>query len=155
MNADANQDWSSHTLDNLRAICGAMRDQGIHTITISYEGSGDSGAEEAPEAYDALNNRMLFNANQSVMRDHHWNDRAPSEVGFEDAIGLLLDDVLDDTGHSGYENNGGGGGELTINVTGTLNLNHYDYIVETIHEEHEVTIALEPMQSTAAAPAAA
>ena len=59
------------------------------------------------------------------------------EMGLHDALDLFCDQLICLHGHRGYENNEGGGGEVTILVeTGMYVHDHHDYIVETIDDSH-------------------
>jgi len=123
---------------NLMEIRRYMLSHGITSITSSYSGGGDSGSYESmslegPEDLElALNGKInYFSSNFSysagtgaccVLRDQP----------FQQAIENFTWDMVDRNGHSGFENNDGGRGELTITMDGdrfSYDLEHYDNVV--------------------------
>jgi hypothetical protein len=102
------------------ALLDVLSRQGIATVTVTYDGEGDSGQIQEIHALNA--------ADKSIDLSHDLRDQVD-----EFTWGVL------DSYHGGFENNDGGYGELTIDVAArTVLLDHNDRIVEAYSTSTEV-----------------
>lgn len=107
-------------LDNLRRILPALRDQGVRTVRVSFDGSGDDGSIDHVEYGDAaITPASIFVEVDIVHRSfdgREWKtDHVIERKNLDDAIEAVTGDYLEETGVDWY-NNDGGFGELTIDV---------------------------------------
>lgn len=114
-------------MENLRRILPVLRANGVRRVTVSFDGSGDSGSiddvyyGDAPIDGAALSVEIevlnrVFEAGQWV------TSRVLETKDLNTAIEALTDDYLEETNVDWY-NNDGGYGKLTINVDeGTVEL---------------------------------
>lgn len=135
---------------NAAMIARAMRSAGAKKLEMSYEGSGDSGDVVDISILDGadipIKNDTLPNVEISLVKRRYdeatdkWIDVVSSEAcSFDVAASYLLDDVIEHFDHSGYENNDGGRGTLTLDaVTGELELEHSDYYTESNTSFHSL-----------------
>jgi hypothetical protein len=133
-------------------VCAAeMRRLNIAGVEIDYSGEGDSGngvdiflIDESGSAIDAETGLLSSSTvvYRQVDHDYGWRE----DACFGDAP-LSLDEALEDLcclaiecfGHSGYENNDGGGGTLRLKASsGELELKHYDNVVHQEYSSHRV-----------------
>lgn len=136
-------------LENLRRILPVLREQQIRSITVSFEGTGDSGSIEniafdghlSQEAFDAL--PVTYLATGRIFDEGVWRSTVtPTEGTMHEAIEALTYDYLEETGVDWY-NCDGGYGELEINVTrGTVELQVSVRYSES-HLEYSGTYAIE------------
>jgi hypothetical protein len=104
-------------------IIVALKELGVHSVTITYDGEGDSGQIEDISAHTADNAEINLNV-AYVGPD---NDARFSTL--RDAIDELAWQCLD-AFHEGFENNEGGCGDITINVqTGLIRVDHGDRVI--------------------------
>jgi hypothetical protein len=116
-------------LDNLQRILPVLRAHGVESVTVNFEGSGDSGSIEDIGFTPEIDHNDI-----TVRVYQHWrhfdgdqwvSQNTEVDVPLETAISELTDDYLSETDVDWY-NNDGGYGDLTINVeagTVTLNIN--------------------------------
>jgi hypothetical protein len=133
---------------NKLAILNAMREAGIDSAEVNYEGSGDSGGVTEIEhfasgqPYDMESPIMV-----RVKRTYtNWDSAAESPViqqveeqqEIDQALENFLWDCLSIHGHGGWENNDGGRGTLELDVCKmTCRLDHSDYITESVDSSHD------------------
>jgi hypothetical protein len=116
-------------MENLRRILPRLRQQGIETVTVSFEGSGDSGSIEHVDYHPqgnaaGITNEMVEHlSTQRYFDDGAWRSTLTPEVTtLGDVVEALTYDYLEETGVD-WCNNDGGYGELNIDVTnGTVSL---------------------------------
>lgn len=58
------------------------------------------------------------------------------ERPFDDAIENLLYDAIELSGHSGWENNDGGGGTFIVQADATASLEHSDNFTDTVNNSY-------------------
>jgi hypothetical protein len=93
---------------------------GVMSVTVTYDGEGDSGQIHEITASNAITDLAdLPHAVQQQVEEFAW--------------------AVLDVYHSGYENNDGGFGQLTIDVTSrSAELDHNDRVVESVNTTTEV-----------------
>ena len=128
---------------NLRVLFAAFKAAGIKEATYEYEGRGDSGDYEDMSFYDTdgkLIESAKINALQvEVIEWNHCLVNEPKAVTkpLEEALRYFCYFVIEEAGHVGWENNDGGGGEITFYVSlGEFNLEHYYNVVHREESSH-------------------
>jgi len=119
---------------NREVIFAALEARGITSVTVLYEGSGDSGGIED---LSPMPTNASLEGDVTVLRNSWEKAELVSEA-------VPLRELLEDTAmqivsfdHGGWENNEGGGGEVTWDVAEkTVTLEHYDYFVERDYSSH-------------------
>lgn len=138
---DADHDYVEHGPDtefgeSLAAMADVLNKHGYTSVQGEYTGSGDSG-----DGFDIY----YFKGNDSVEIDKDVDDEVTYLVvepdyskglfayinttrtaEFEQALEDVCFAMVAASGHSGWENNEGGGGTLTVRADGTATLDHYD-----------------------------
>jgi len=126
---------------NLALIVGVLRKHNLASLTIEYAGSGDSGDTFELAVFDADDNaqplptdslagkhvRRTYGA-APVYTVHHAVEDDTTSRPFSDFLEDFHCIVLEKENRQGYENNDGGGGQLTIRVSGEFTLDHYDWV---------------------------
>jgi hypothetical protein len=131
-----------------RVIFDAMEKNGIKKLDITYYGGGDSGdiTEMAPVFQDSAVHQELEQIRIDQYPEIHrnysngsWvNHPGMSNVTIKQAAENLTWEVIALAGHSGWENNEGGGGTFTLDKSEKkIFLEHYDNIVEQDYSNHE------------------
>lgn len=129
------------------AILPILRDHGIATILITYDGYGDegniyeiealSGPTDDGAAGDESRRRVALPTVDCdrVSVDHLGNVTVDIKT-LEDALEAFTELALEQL-HEGYENNEGGFGTFTFDVaTGQVTLHHEDRYIATEAFEH-------------------
>jgi hypothetical protein len=142
---------ASNTLTSLDLLAGhrlallaAARAAGLRSIAVEYSGSGDSGNgtdfATDPPGFDLDGVSIEIVEVDSRWIDGVWNRSFNTAVrSMTHASEELTYLVIEVCGHSGYENNEGGYGSLTLDCeTGALTLEHSNYYVETNTSCHEL-----------------
>jgi hypothetical protein len=125
---------------SLKRLAAALKDAGFSSVHGEYTGSGDSGdgfdityiaaegkgdtADMDPPGdvtYETVN--YQWNAEERRSVDVVEETTADFESAFEDLAFAFIESVM---GHRGWENNEGGGGEVTLTAEGVLSVEHYD-----------------------------
>jgi hypothetical protein len=110
---------------NKQAVFDVVEAAGITTITVTFEGEGDSGQIEDVSAYKG---DAAVDVPPTTIRWHRgWigEQEQTADLPLEEAIRDLCWDYLSEE-HGGWENNDGGYGEFTLDVptrTVTLEFN--------------------------------
>lgn len=106
----------------IKTIFEQLRAAGANSITISFDGSGDSGSIESVDIYNADNQRMqidltvIYPKEKSTWVDDKWvTETEEKEMPIADALEAYCYDELDKTEIDWY-NNDGGFGQMTINL---------------------------------------
>ena len=112
---------------------------GIHTVIVSFDGSGDSGAIEGIDAMDADNDAIHLPTSKIEYREAAFD--CPSllveQRTAREIVEIMAYDFLEQT-HDGWENDDGAFGELTFVVPErTITLDHNERFVSTSHYWHE------------------
>jgi hypothetical protein len=115
---------------NLKFIGAALTQVGSKSFTITYRGSGDSG-----DVYDSFMTPGSARAPGEVAYQESTpsyadGKRADTVTGvtsdFETAIAEIMWQAIDAAGRTGFENNEGGEGSLTVYASGFSVLKHSD-----------------------------
>jgi hypothetical protein len=102
---------------NKRALFTALAGAGIATLVVTYDGYGDEGTLEAPEAFDAHRASVEVPGVEIEIQSTDCDaltvltHRQP----LADALETVAYDMLEQR-HSGWENNDGASGEFTFDV---------------------------------------
>lgn len=126
---------------NVQAIAAALKAHGGCVLTVRYGGCGDSGDIE-DVSFDADADGGLEDAKVTVSQER-WEPllkalvTCPVELTFRKACASVADELISFGGYNGYENDEGGGGEITITANGAVSLDHF-YRVASV--EHEPTL---------------
>ena len=107
---------------HIKTIFEQLRAAGASSITISFDGSGDSGSIESVDIYNADNQRMqidltvIYPEEKSSWVDDKWiTETEEKEMPIADALEAYCYDELEKTEIDWY-NNDGGFGQMTINL---------------------------------------
>jgi hypothetical protein len=115
--------------ENIRAhnkdlLFFALAEAGIHSVTIDYDGSGDSGQIESIEAWNAAKEKIQLPTIRKVRLSSGSRDYPYTEMNLEAAVEQLAYDYLEDK-HPGWEINDGAFGTFVFNVPDrTITLEH-------------------------------
>ena len=119
-----------------RAILKALRERGIATVSIAYDGEGDSGQIGDIDAFDAKKKPV---STDQAIRLTLYRGKEPSDYA---SLHEALDDfswVLLGHYHAGFQDNVGGYGTIRIDVAKrSVILDHNDCFVDTHHIRTEV-----------------
>src|SRR5262245_17777905 len=110
-----------------RAILKALSARGIATVTIEYDGEGDSGQIEDILGFDAKDNRVALNepVGLALYRGKQATAYASLYEALDDFAWLLLAHF-----HDGFVDNEGGFGTIHIDVAQkTVLLDHSDRVI--------------------------
>lgn len=130
---------------NKPAIIAAMKAVGVVSAEVTYSGCGDSGngyevtfSPASPEAGShSLEVQSIHDSFDQEKREWH-EFLVPKSSTLETALRDFCESLIDATGHNGYQDGDGGGGTMVLNAeTGCCELDHYDYIVDTVHHVTE------------------
>jgi len=123
----------------LQIVVNYLKQQGAAQVVCDYSGSGDSGdmADIAFFKEDKFNpsddTSNIINISQIIS--------IPSDDGASGVESFDIEDfmweAIDRYGHGGFWNNEGGRGDLTIHADGRIELNHTDYVIQTLDDCHE------------------
>jgi hypothetical protein len=119
-----------------RAMLKALRSYGIASVTIVYDGQGDSGQIEAIFAYDAKEQPVVLDrpVHLALYRRKPASNYGSLLEALDDFAWLLLGHF-----HDGFVNNEGGFGTIRIDVAKrSVVLDHDDRVVETVNTRTEV-----------------
>jgi len=139
-------------------LFGALETAGITRVTVSFDGSGDSGQIESVEAYDAESQKVDLPTEPITYPFATMEGRydpcseTPSEQRFtgyevqEIEKSSLIQDIIEEifwdfigAKHGGWENNDGGYGECVFEVESqTIRLEMNERYTETNYYEHEM-----------------
>jgi len=115
-------------LDTLRRLLPVLHQHGIQNVTVSFEGSGDSGQIEdisyhPSHGFDPKTATIEHHVSTSQFEDGQWvRTTALTRTSINEAVDELTYSYLQETGVDWY-NNDGGYGELVIDVAhGTFSL---------------------------------
>lgn len=101
-------------IDRLKhAVLAPLRELGIASVEVAFDGYGDSGAVEDISCCDAENQDIELPDEAVVLLE--GDDTAPGETSLRSALEELTYAALE-LHHPGWENNDGAGGVLEIDV---------------------------------------
>ena len=135
---------------NRQPLLTALAALGITQLVVRYEGGGDSGdvseLEIFPELLAQANiantlkvEQLTYHCLAGEYQDGEYRYFLQEQQSSIDSA--LRDFVLTwvDAHHGGWENNDGGSGTMTINVTeGTFRLEHTEYYTECSNYEYDL-----------------
>jgi hypothetical protein len=135
--SDFNTDSEGQIGLSIRALSKVLSDAGVHSVDVDYSGYGDSGNDNDLTVFSAPG---VIQANHPVLdqqvtiptvklvynREKQVDETLAGEhtLDVKTALEDLMEDAVTEAGHSGYENNEGGGGTLKIAADGTASLRH-------------------------------
>lgn len=132
-------------------VCKVLQENDIASVRVSYEGSGDEGNAESPEAFSvAIDNdtNQVFQAKaddeltdllNEMEVPEEWKTRESSYFSYANSVGEGLADFLAEFAPDGYENNEGGTGYIVLNTaTATVEVEHGDYVTEVHWHKRKV-----------------
>jgi hypothetical protein len=116
------------------ALLAALKKTRAASVTIVYDGEGDSGQIGDIAAKSAAGRAVKLSGTVSLDLDGQLKEYA----SLEEAIEPFAWDVLY-AYHGGFENNEGGYGTITIDVAkGTVTIDHNDRIIDVFNTMTEV-----------------
>jgi hypothetical protein len=136
---------------NKMILANYMRENKIDLVVAEYEGSGDSGGVDNVDFFregrqvDEPQGRV-----QSVGADRIYRNAGylvsikTLEVGAFDAFSFPVYSALRLRGHGGWENDGGGQGEVRFTLASpqdeavAIKVNHTTYITEVMEDEYDL-----------------
>mgnify|MGYP003613415137 FL=1 len=123
--------------DNKTALFDALAAAGITLVTVTFDGSGDSGQIEDIAAQSDDRTVDLPQGEITIATVAWGTDKVTAiSMGVEAAIEQLAYDFLSET-HGGWENNDGAYGEFTFDVAkGTITLDYNERYTATETYEH-------------------
>lgn len=114
-------------MENLRRVLPMLRQHGVETVEVSFDGSGDSGSIDGVAFIGAEIDGDAIGVELEGIRQYYENgayasERTLRQLSLEEAIKEIAQDYLEETGVNWYDNDGGFG-ELSIDVVqGTVSL---------------------------------
>ena len=123
---------------NKAALFDALDAAGITTVTVTFDGYGDSGQIEDITAQQG-GTIVALPAGQVSLASAVWNSETVSTVPMDVAAAIehLAYDYLQQS-HPGWENNDGAYGEFVFDVAGrTITLDHTERYTATETYSHE------------------
>jgi hypothetical protein len=124
---DTNQADTSAADKN--AVFDVLAEIGIHTVTVGFDGYGDSGQIESIEAFDA-------ERNPAVMPDNRPVRFQGVETTLREAIETMAFAYLEET-HGGWEIDEGAFGTFVFVVPDrTITLKHHARVTEIAFSQH-------------------
>lgn len=113
-------------LENWKELSAELMLAGVRTVEATYSGAGDEGYIDECVLYGE-DREVLGSGSERVFNGE--GDLTNEVMGF-------VDQVIDASGHAGYENNEGGGGNLLIDLSsGVVRLHHYDFVEEQVDDD--------------------
>lgn len=144
----AKQDWAARANayaarkqsifpENRAALFDALERHGVETVTMSFDGYGDSG--QIDDICVTAGTPHDLAAIEIEQKKADWHNETVETVTA--ALRTVIEDfgyaVLEDT-HCGWENNDGGYGEFVFDVGArTITLDFYERYVSTENHWHE------------------
>lgn len=148
----------------LSKVCKLLQENKIATVIVRYEGSGDEGNTEKPEAFEQVvdikqwhglqaGDELTDLLNEMPIPEEWQIDGAEESQYFSkyvDSVGEGLGTLLSDFVPNGYEDNEGGTGCVLLDTaTELIEVEHGDYVTEVhwhsrkINNQGEVEIIKE------------
>lgn len=122
---------------NKAALFEILAKAGITDVTVSFDGSGDSGQIESVEPFAGDNATELPAGDVELVRPGD-SGSSPQRTTHTvpEAIETLAYDMLEEE-HDGWENNDGAFGEFTFDVAErSITLEYHERYVNSIYHEH-------------------
>lgn len=113
-------------MENLRAVLPVLRANGVESVRVTFDGSGDSGSIDAAEYEPKIEAGDIMvqvqRGTQEFVQGEWRHFAGLEEVSLSNAIDDIANDYLEETGVDWF-NDSGGDGELVIDVAaGTVSL---------------------------------
>lgn len=122
---------------NIAALFDALAAAGITTVTVTFDGYGDSGQVESIDASNADGATHLPPCEIELVQPGEGDGTEHVATPIEQAIEELAYDLLRDT-HAGWENNDGAFGEFSLDVAArTISLDHNERYTAIESYSHE------------------
>ncbi len=124
---------------NKGVLFEALARAGIQSVTISFDGYGDSGQMEAPVAFDSDAQERALPPSTIVVKSVDFDAGKLSEktITVREYIETLAYDLLEGV-HEGWENNDGAYGEFQFSLAEqSISLEYHERYTETRDFEHE------------------
>jgi len=124
---------------NKAAIFDALASASIQTVTVAFDGYGDSGQIESTAAHDATGvERELPNATVAF-HEVAFDDLATTtqSIRLDEAVTILVFALLEQV-HAGWENNDGAYGAFIFDVaTRSITLDYNERFTDSTNHQHE------------------
>ena len=122
---------------NKAALFAVLTAAGVTLVTVSFDGSGDSGQIEDIDIRAGEAEAPPPAATVEILRTTLFDDTiAKLEQPVREAIETLVYDFLEET-HGGWENNAGAFGQVVFAVAGgTITLEYNERIEDSEYYEH-------------------
>jgi hypothetical protein len=118
-------------------IFAALAEAGIHSVTLNYDGGGDSGQIEDIEAWNATGDRIPLPSDRKVQLTLGNPDEPLTDVDLQAAIETLAWDFLEEM-YAGWENNDGAFGIFVFDVPNrTVTLEHSERFTDVNTSSHQ------------------
>lgn len=126
------------TATNKSALFAVLTKAGITTVTVQFDGYGDSGQVEEIAAHRGDDAAELPDTTIEIVSAVWGGDEVRGQnCSVTEAIETMAYDFLGQT-HGGWENNDGAYGEFTFNVAGgTISLDYNERYTTTESYSHE------------------
>jgi len=138
---------------NRDACLAAMAHIGVRVASVEYAGSGDSGDASEVFAFADVDRRqqvatpLLRSEVGMLYALQRWELGNPfgrsvvygtefKRMALQEALELLCDQAIDHFGHSGFEDNDGGRGQMYLSSNEGLTLEHTDYYTDSTDYSH-------------------
>lgn len=130
---------------NRKTILAALQKIHAARVVVEYSGSGDSGAVERISIIDHEGKEIGADPMVKTLVENGFYDpkkgfiskQEPVTVTLKQALENFCYDWIAECGNSGWENNDGADGTLTIDVgSGGFHLEHNSHYTETTTTEH-------------------
>lgn len=110
----------------------ALRGAGVTRVTVEFSGSGDSGQLDS---IDVDGTEPFGPIDVTLRSTSMYGGGEETFTSVDDLIDNLTFQVIDATGHSGYENNDGASGTITFDIeAGTIEFSIDSYFTESTND---------------------
>jgi hypothetical protein len=139
---DTPEATSAAPVDDVRArnkeiIFAALADAAIHSVTVDYDGGGDSGQIDGIETWNAARDKIPLPSDRKVQLALGNPDEPLTEVNLQAAIETLAWDFLEEM-YAGWENNDGAFGIFVFDVPNrTVTLEHNERFTDVNTSSHQ------------------
>lgn len=124
---------------NRQVLFEALVSAGIESVTVNFDGYGDSGAFEQPMAFGPDNTEVALPLDTIAVKEPVFDTGEVDEhnMTVHDFIEWLASDFLEEN-HSGWEDGEGAYGEFHFSAADrSIKLEYSERYVDTHYHEHE------------------